>query len=237
MGLGEVFSNLHTSVLLFSTGADTLPDIDLVVEFEDVRVRVFKMSSGKRSSSDFGCDHGAGRIADVPKFVLHAFVFGACGRLIRSCGLDGSGAASNCIPESGLTSLVNFLNEINSSLGLAIVLLDSLGDLASLSSFEHVRLRAEPAVKLKTEVKNEAVTFVKRLSAQGSYEYTGVSFSLDLQKTRFIGLRFNVPKSTVNTSFEIEETSFEVAHEKICLVLLLFQVMSGTHVKVTGKLH
>lgn len=237
VALSEVFCNLHASVFLFCAGTYSLPDIDLVVKFEDVRVGIFKMSSGKRSGSDFGRDHGAGRIANVPEFVLHALVFGACRRLIRSCGLDGSWAASNCFPESGLASLVNFLNKINSSLGLAIVLLDSLSDLASLSSFEHVGLRAEPAVKLKTKVKNEAVTLVERLSTQGRYEYTGVSLSLDLQKTGFIDLGFNMLESTLNTSFEIEKTSFEVAHEKVCLVLLFFQVMSGTHIKVTRQLH
>ena len=162
----------------------------------------------------------------MPKLVLHALVLSARGRLIRSCRGNCGWLAAHGSPESGLTLRSAVLNKVEVGFHLAVVLLDSLSDFTGLSLLKHVSLSAEPAVKLETEVKHEAVTLVEGVTAHGNREDTRVSLTFNLKKARLIDLGLNVTETTIDSSFKVEKTGFEIAHEKICLHFLLFQMMS-----------
>ena len=226
VALDEVLGDLHAGVLLLSAGIFSLPDHDSVVELKDVGIGVDEVSTGERSGGDFSSDNSTTVVRDVPELVSHTLIFGASRGLVGDGGSDGSGSSTKGSPEGVLTGLVDLLNEVELGLCLAVVLLDSLGDLTALGSLEHVGLGAEPAVKLEAEIQDEAVTLVQRGSVDRDGEDTGVSLSLAVKEARLIALGFDVAETTLDTAFKIEETSLEVAHEHISLVTLFFQMMS-----------
>jgi len=47
-----------------------------------------------------------------------------------------------------------------------------------------------------------------------------------VKEARLIDLRLDVSEATLDTAFKIEKTRLEVTHEHICLIVLLFQMMS-----------